>query len=116
MSTNWSVYLLYNPKTRRTYIGSTTDVYRRLRQHNRELVGGAKSTRSGAPDWRLQYHLSGFPNRSSACRWEKIMKVRARGLEARSCAFVAVASGFCPPYKNRKSYQPPVGLELHYHG
>nr|BDC16430.1 GIY-YIG nuclease [Sicyoidochytrium minutum DNA virus] len=40
------VYLLENPWARRTYIGSTPDIERRLRQHNSEISGGAKYTTS----------------------------------------------------------------------
>nr|BDC16802.1 GIY-YIG nuclease [Sicyoidochytrium minutum DNA virus] len=40
------VYLLENPFARRTYIGSTTDIERRLRQHNSEISGGARYTTS----------------------------------------------------------------------
>jgi len=36
-------YLLYTDKGH-TYIGATTDVDRRLRQHNQELTGGARAT------------------------------------------------------------------------
>ena len=36
-------YLLYTDKGH-TYIGATTDVNRRLRQHNQEITGGARAT------------------------------------------------------------------------
>lgn len=47
------VYLLRstaNPA--RTYIGVTNDIARRLRQHNGEIAGGARSTRRFRP-WRF---------------------------------------------------------------
>ena len=43
----WSCYLLTSP-CMHTYIGSTTNVYRRVRQHNGELSCGAKRTRSNS--------------------------------------------------------------------
>lgn len=104
---NWSVYLLSNGT--RTYIGSTTDVKRRLRQHNGEIVGGARSTRGHK--WNLVMYLSGFPNRSSACRWERILKCRARGKDKRQQAFYSVFVGLCPEGRGLK-YVVPLGLSL----
>jgi len=42
---NYIIYLLYNTSNNSTYIGITTNKERRLRQHNGELVGGAKYTK-----------------------------------------------------------------------
>ena len=44
--TNYVVYLLVNTIHNKTYIGITNNPTRRLRQHNGELVGGAKYTTS----------------------------------------------------------------------
>ena len=43
----WWLYLLGSSS--RTYVGITTELERRLAQHNGELPGGAKSTRPGRP-------------------------------------------------------------------
>ena len=48
---DWCVYLLIAKDNRRTYIGASNDPERRLRCHNGELSGGAKSTRDNRP-WR----------------------------------------------------------------
>jgi len=51
----YACYLLKSRKTERatgTYIGSTPDPPRRIRQHNGEIVGGAKQTRNGRP-WEM---------------------------------------------------------------
>lgn len=74
----WWVYLLRSTRRTRTYIGIATDVDRRLRQHNGELVGGARSTRSGRP-WQVLRRLGPFPSRSVASRVEYAWKqVRGR--------------------------------------
>jgi predicted GIY-YIG superfamily endonuclease len=109
---NWSVYLL--SCGRRTYVGSTTNPERRLRQHNREIVGGARATRVHAPNWKIVLYVTGFPNRSSACRWEKLIKGRARGVRDRSIALLDLLEGKCPP--GRTWYEPPMGLTVHYVG
>ena len=46
-------YILINSNNH-TYVGSTNNLARRLRQHNGEIVGGAKSTRGKGP-WRFLF-------------------------------------------------------------
>ena len=59
-------YLLFNGK--RTYIGSTVNLEKRLKQHNSELVGGAKYTK-GSVWWRL-CHVSGFGSWNECLKFE----------------------------------------------
>lgn len=107
----WSVYLIFTGS--RTYIGATTDLERRLRQHNRELTGGARATHKGAGTWKFAMYLTGFINRSEAYRWESLVKKRARGIAARSQALIDVSNGVCPGVNiGRKSYVPPKKLRL----
>lgn len=108
----WYVYLLYHPTAGRTYVGSTTDPQRRLRQHNKEIVGGARATSKAAPGWELDTVIGGFSNRSMACRWEALLKKRARGLTGRREAFMLVVDGVCPPSKRGKKYRVPVTVTL----
>ena len=76
--TEWWVYLLQSTRLRRSYVGIAVDVDRRLRQHNGELVGGARSTRSGRP-WTVARRLGPFPDRATASRVEYAWKqVRGR--------------------------------------
>lgn len=91
----WSIYLLASGT--RTYIGATTDVPRRIRQHDGEIRGGARSTRG--KKWILVCYLEGFQNRSEAYRWEKIIKSRCRGIRKRREAFWDLWLGIQPPGK-----------------
>ena len=43
---DYIVYLLINTKNKYTYVGITNNLIRRLRQHNKEIKGGAKYTSS----------------------------------------------------------------------
>jgi predicted GIY-YIG superfamily endonuclease len=53
-----------------TYNGSTNDLTRRLRQHNGEIVGGAKATRGKGP-WKYIAVWEGFQTHKEAlsCEW-----------------------------------------------
>lgn len=74
----WYCYLLYNFK--RTYVGISTDPWRRLEEHNSGKSPGAKSTRDGG--YIIMWYISNLVNRSSASRIEYQLK-RAIGLAAR---------------------------------
>lgn len=54
-----------------TYNGSTNNLIRRLRQHNGEIVGGAKSTKNKGP-WVYLVIWDGFANKKEAlsCEWK----------------------------------------------
>lgn len=64
---NHSVYFLRG--RHKTYIGYTTNIMRRLRQHRGEIVGGAKYTKT-MKDIELIATISGFPSASSAMSYE----------------------------------------------
>lgn len=104
MERPWYVYLLRSEA--RTYVGSTTDPARRLRQHNGEIRGGARATRG--KHWELACYVGGFADRSAACRWEKLVKSRARGYTPRRLALLGLVNGGCPP--GRKEYPVPENL------
>lgn len=61
----WFAYVLIAGARARTYVGVTTDVDRRLRQHNGELRGGARSTRAGRP-WTVGVVRGPFATRGEA--------------------------------------------------
>ncbi|KAG0620148.1 hypothetical protein M758_4G193000 [Ceratodon purpureus] len=60
---DWCTYLILSADKRKTYLGVTANFTRRLRQHNGELVGGAKAARAGRP-WSLVCTVRGFATRS----------------------------------------------------
>lgn len=77
MERSWYCYCLHS-RTKSTYIGSTIDPDRRLRQHNRELSGGAKAT--GRSDgWKRVCCVTGFPDERSALQFEWKWKRVSRG-------------------------------------
>ena len=45
MENKWSLYLLENSYNKKTYLGVSTNVVRRIRQHNNEISGGARYTK-----------------------------------------------------------------------
>ena len=72
------VYLLQST-SETTYVGATVDLERRLRQHNGELVGGAKATKTKVKkgeNWKRVCYISEFPTWQSALqfewRWKRI--------------------------------------------
>ena len=74
------VYLLV-ASDNSTYVGATVDLDRRLRQHNKEIKGGAYATGTKVAKgehWTRAAHVSGFPNWSSALqfewRWKQISR------------------------------------------
>ena len=72
---DWCVYVLLSCDGRRTYVGITNDLPRRLSQHNGEVPGGAKSTRAGRP-WSVGRSHGPFTSRGDALRLEATIKRR----------------------------------------
>lgn len=71
----WHLYVLCSASTRRTYVGISLDVERRVKQHNGELAGGAASTRGGRP-WTVGAIYGPYPDRSAASRAERVLKAQ----------------------------------------
>ena len=72
----WIVYVLLSADERRTYVGITSDLERRVAQHNGELPGGAKSIRTGRP-WRVGATYGPFARRGEAQSVEHRVKQRS---------------------------------------
>ena len=76
------VYLLVSTDNS-TYVGATVDLERRLRQHNKEIKGGAHATSSKVEKgeiWTRACHVSGFPDWQSALQFEWRWKQLSRKL------------------------------------
>ena len=66
------VYLLVSSDGA-TYVGATVDLNHRLRQHNKEIKGGAHATSikvTNGEIWHRACHVSEFPDWSSALQFE----------------------------------------------
>ena len=66
------VYLLLSSDNS-TYVGATVDLDRRLRQHNKEIKGGAFATGTKVnkgETWIRAAHVEGFPDWQSALQFE----------------------------------------------
>ena len=66
------VYLLVSTNGN-TYVGATVDLERRLRQHNKEIKGGAHATSVKVlqgETWTRAAYVSGFPDWQAALQFE----------------------------------------------
>lgn len=76
------VYLLVSSDNS-TYVGATVDLDRRLRQHNKEIKGGAHATGikvSKGEIWTRACHVAGFPTWAAALQFEWRWKQLTRKL------------------------------------
>lgn len=86
------VYLLVSSDGA-TYVGATVDLDRRLRQHNKEIKGGAFATGAKVAkgeQWVRAAYVSGFPNWQAALQFEWRWKQLTRKIKTR-----------CEPLKKR---------------
>jgi predicted GIY-YIG superfamily endonuclease len=118
------VYLLVSTSGN-TYVGATVDLNRRLRQHNKEIKGGATATSIRVlkgETWTRAAHISGFPTWQSALqfewRWKQLSRkypLSINSLERRIKALKELLSlerstSKATPYKEWPS-PPEVHLE-----
>lgn len=74
---DYNVYLLVNDIDNCTYIGCTNNLTRRLRQHNRELVGGARYTTNKKCKWSYYGYISNL-DRHTALSIEKKIHIHSK--------------------------------------
>lgn len=119
------VYLL-TASSGATYVGATVNLERRLRQHNKEIVGGAYATGSKVGKgeiWERALHIEGFPTWPAALQFEWRFKQLSRKfpksmypLERRMRALKMLVGLDRPtskaaPYSTWKSGGPEIILE-----
>ena len=78
------VYLLLSSDNS-TYVGATIDLDRRLRQHNKEIKGGAFATGTKVEKgelWIRAAHVEGFPDWQAALQFEWRWKQLTRKITA----------------------------------
>jgi structure-specific endonuclease subunit SLX1 len=81
-SNHYYVYLLESTD-HSTYIGATVDLEHRLRQHNKEITGGAVATSRKVvqgQSWTRVCHIEGFPSWQAALQFEWAWKFYSRKL------------------------------------
>jgi len=98
------VYLLLSSDNS-TYVGATVDLDRRLRQHNKEIKGGAVATTTKVlkgETWIRACHVEGFPDWQAALQFEWRWKQLSRKLENK---------GLKPLYKRLTALKQLLKLE-----
>jgi len=98
------VYLLVSTSGA-TYVGATVDLDHRLRQHNKEIKGGAIATSvkvARGETWRRHCYVSGFPTWQSALQFEWRWKQIHRKLPRNGC---------CPLENRMKALDLLLALE-----
>ena len=75
--TSWFCYMLEAVGGKqKTYVGATVNPDRRLRQHNGEIVGGARATKGRV--WKRRFLVGGFNDERTALRFEWYWKFQTR--------------------------------------
>ena len=116
------VYLLESTSNA-TYVGATVDLNRRLRQHNKEIKGGAHATSAKVVKgeiWRRVCHVAGFPDWPAALqfewRWKHISRkypAKMYPLERRLKALKELLSLERPTSKAKAYSEWPSPPEVH---
>lgn len=83
------VYALQTTNGNRSYVGATNDFARRLREHNGDIVGGARYTRGS--HWSPIFRVNGLPDRRQALQLEKLFH---RGFRRRRLVTVPKSNPF----------------------
>ncbi len=79
----YNIYLLFNTFNNKTYVGITNNLNKRIRQHNGEIVGGAKYTTSNKENGEWKYYgiiksKENIIEKNRALSIEKKIKIRSK--------------------------------------
>lgn len=112
------VYCLKCIDSNRTYVGVTNNLIRRIRQHNGEIVGGAKSTRGRK--WEYNFVVKGFRNKIEALQFEWRMhhptpksKYGYRGVDGRKKALENTMG--MERWTSKSPLSVDISLDVEYH-
>lgn len=116
------VYLLVSTSGN-TYVGATVDLNRRLRQHNKEIKGGAHATGvkvAQGESWTRVAHVSGFPDWQATLqfewRWKHLSRkyhLKMNPLERRMAALKDLLALERPTSKALAYSEWPAPPEVH---
>ena len=89
-----TVYLLtpLSSPMKSSYIGYTNDMPKRIRQHNRKLVGGAKKTKRHQ-DWRVVCVVRGFKTHQEGLQFEWMWQNPLKSVKSRKIIRANVVGG-----------------------
>jgi structure-specific endonuclease subunit SLX1 len=119
------VYLLLSSDNA-TYVGATIDLEHRLRQHNKEIKGGAFATSAKVnkgETWIRACHVEGFPDWQAALqfewRWKHLsrqLKNKLKPLERRMIALQQLLSLERPTTKAKaySEWEKPPNVIIEY--
>jgi structure-specific endonuclease subunit SLX1 len=116
------VYLLLSSDNS-TYVGATVDLDKRLRQHNKEIKGGATATSIKVEKgeiWIRAAHVKGFPDWQAALQFEwrwkqisrKIASQKMKPLEKRMIALKQLLNLDRPTTKAKAYIEWPAPPEV----
>ena len=97
---DYVVYLLVNTSNNKTYVGCTNNTIRRIRQHNGELVGGAKYTKTNKDigEWLFYGFIKNLHKRQELSLEKKFQiisrKLSVTPIERRLKAFNSILSEY----------------------
>ena len=119
------VYLLIS-NDNATYVGATVDLEKRLRQHNKEIKGGAHVTSmkvEKGEKWERACYVEGFPDWQAALQFEwrwkqlsrklptKLFPLKRRMMALKQLLELESSTSKAVPYSEWKS-QPNIIFEM----
>jgi structure-specific endonuclease subunit SLX1 len=103
------VYILESSDCKATYVGATVDLNHRLRQHNKELAGGAHATSVKVAQgctWNRICFIQGFPDWPAALQFEWRLKQLSRMLLKGDTSKGDTSKGDTSKSDNNKNSKP----------
>lgn len=101
---SYHCYLLQGEKNH-WYVGCTNRLHHRLRQHNGELVGGAKKTSRWRP-WKFRMVIEGFSDRHQCLRFEFRLQKALKNTRVEKKVFAKVDQLLSQSEGRDHRYQP----------